>query len=119
MAQTGTVYRLTIPQALHTRMQHREPNALAVTIQRDKDSAPVTVPAGTFEARVWRVTNGGDSIAEFWVETAAPHRLLKWTSTDGGTGELTGSTRMKYWNKAREGDEALRATLGLDVTKAP
>ena len=108
-----------IPQAIHTRMQHREPEALDVTIHREQTSAPVTVPAGTFDARIWRIANGNKSIAEFWVETAHPHRLLKWTAADGGTGMLTGTTRMKYWNKAREGDEQLRESLGLKVGSTP
>ena len=58
---------------------------------------------------------GESSLFEFNVESAHPHRIVAWRGPDGGVGKLTGSARIKYWQTAREGDEALRKQLGLPV----
>jgi hypothetical protein len=55
---------------------------------------------------------GGDTVT-WTVDAAPPHRILGWSSTGGERGKLTGSTRMKYWETHREGDEKLLGKLGL------
>lgn len=108
-----------IPKALYTRMQHRAPSPITVLIQRSKTSEIVTVPAGTFPSETYTLTHNGKTHSTYTVESAHPHRLLQWTASDGGTGQLTGTTRMKYWQRTGEGDEGLRAQLGLTVSQTP
>lgn len=102
-----------IPTALRSRIRHQEPKPLSATLHRLPQTQTRTTPAGTFDVSVWTVTTGGQSIAEYAVEVAAPYRIIQWTSSDGGTGTLTGSTRLRYWQNAKQGDETLRAALGL------
>ena len=76
------------------------------------------VPAGTFDVELYTLTIAGKSTTTYAVERAAPHRLVRWEVDSGERGELTGTTRLKYWQTVAEGDEALRAQLGL-VPLAP
>lgn len=50
---------------------------------------------------------------KFTVEKAAPHRILRWETSDGERAELLKSTRLKYWQMNKEGGEAALALLGL------
>ena len=70
------------------------------------------MPAGSYdvetltasiESRTWT----------FHVERAAPHRLVKWASSTGESGELVGVDRMKYWELKRGGDEQALKRIGL------
>jgi hypothetical protein len=80
-----------------------------------REAAPrsVVVPAGTFDVEVLTVAVDGGPVHTFFVERAAPHRVVKWTTSDGETAELTGAARMKYWELHKEGDEAALARIGL------
>ena len=102
-----------IPTALHSRIRHQDPRPIPATIQRLPETQKRTTPAGEFQVTVWQVQTGGTLLAEYAVEVAAPHRLIQWRASDGGTATLTGGTRLKYWQHAQQGDEALRKTLGL------
>ena len=106
-----------IPSALQTRMRHRPPTPKTIQVHRSPTTQSIQVPAGEFDAEIWTLKHNDALYATFAVEKAAPHRLLQWTGPDGGTGSLTGTTRLRYWQKAREGDEALRSALGLAPRK--
>lgn len=102
------------PRLLDLRFAHQDARYLDGTLQRSSPTAPVVVPAGTFT--VDRVTVEAEGRTwTYDVERAAPHRLVRWTAPEGETGELTGSVRTPYWNRSAEGNETLRAQLGLGV----
>lgn len=107
-----------LPTLLDGRLAHVEPTWQAATISRSAGTAPVTVPAGTFEAYEVRV-DVGDAWTLYRVEAAAPHRLLGWERATGERAELTGSFRSAYWRQQAEGDEGLRAQLGLPAPAWP
>lgn len=85
----------------------------------------ITVPAGEFEVDVFSVltrpigrqhTMPKDSVVgswRFYVERKPPHRIIKWTAADGRVAELTGSTRLPYWELHGPGQERYLQELGL------
>ena len=93
-------------------MGHRDPGWVSAELSRSADTVEVTVPAGTFVGRETAVVVDGKR-SVWTVEEAAPHRLLRWELANGETGALRGSTRMAYWQKSRNGDEAELEPLGL------
>lgn len=120
-----------LPAAFYRRLTHRPLVWTQATVERAKGAEAVTVPAGRFEVTryVVRVADGREGT--FWVESAYPHRIVRWTwlpaagmSQRGGwspaegldQGELAGSQRLPYWQLHDPGDEKYLAQLGL---KAP
>jgi hypothetical protein len=54
----------------------------------------------------------------FYVEQAAPHRIVMWESSTGEHAELLKSDRMKYWQMNGEGYERALSRIGL-ARRAP
>ena len=112
---------VTVPVALaldRSRLRHVEVGIEEARLGRAAATRTVTVPAGTFEVRdATAVVTGptGDRTWTFWVEVAAPHRLIGWESTDGERAELLASTRLPYWKLNGPGGEAELVKLGLKV----
>jgi len=100
------------PRAQHARFSHEPARFARATLSREADTRSITVPAGTFQVRRTTVEVGGRT-GSWDVEVQPPHRLIAWSWSDGERGELTGSTRQPYWTQHGEGDETLRARLGL------
>lgn len=100
------------PRSQTSRFQHRAASLGRASLTRERETRTIQVPAGRFEVRRTTLTHG--RLSGTWdVEVAPPHRLVAWSWSDGERGELTGSERLPYWSLASEGDEALRARLGL------
>jgi hypothetical protein len=99
------------------RLRHAEARWGELEITRVKGTGPVQVAAGTFEARTFTLRSSDGRTGAIRLEEAYPHRILGWSWERGGevldAGELTGSERMKYWELHAEGQESLRARLGL------
>lgn len=94
-----------IPTLWRQRARHAEVRPVPATIER----APVEregKPATRFTVRHGEVTLTID------VEPEGQRRILGWKGP-GGEATLARSTRMKYWELNRPGDEALRERLGL------
>ena len=100
------------PRLIDTRFAHRDPDWTPAKLSRDADTRTIAVPAGSFEVRRTTLSVAGRT-GHWDVEVAPPHRLVAWAWSDGESGQLTGSIRTAYWQKNREGDEAMRAQLGL------
>lgn len=95
------------------RLRHQPVVTAPARFRRASEPALVTVPAGTFEADVASVTLEDGRAWTFWVERAAPHRIVRWSCSDGEHAELLGSDRLAYWELNHPGDEAALAKLGL------
>jgi hypothetical protein len=101
-----------LPLVLDGRFAHQEPAWTRATWSRGP-AEDVVVPAGTFRAIPVTVAPKVGLGTTWWVEEAAPHRIVRWTRPDGEKADLTGSIRTKYWSEHDEGDEAMRKELGL------
>jgi len=101
------------------RLRHVAVEWETASVTRAAARETVEVPAGRFEVLAYRVEAPDGRLGLFQVEARAPHRLVAWRWTRGGrvtdAGELTGSERLAYWQLHGEGDEALRADLGLET----
>ncbi|MDP2316017.1 MAG: hypothetical protein Q8P41_24180 [Pseudomonadota bacterium] len=101
------------PAQMAQRFAH-EPAAIGeATVTRAAASAPKTVPAGTFTVDEFTVAVAGGPTTSWFVESAAPHRIVAWSSTAGERAELRGSDRLPYWQLNKPGDETYRARVGL------
>lgn len=110
--------RRTVPYLgtlLDARLSRQGPAWGRATISRSEQAAPAPAPEGEAPAWSWTVEVDGGPTTTWWVEEAAPHRLLGWRRSDGEEARLLGTTRSAYWTQSREGDEALRAALGLPL----
>lgn len=106
-----------LTDSFERRLRHRDASWGELELSREAAPASVTVPAGTFEASVYRLKASDGRTGAVQIETAYPHRLLSWSWARGSevldAAELTGSQRMKYWELHAQGQEALRKQLGL------
>ena len=108
-----------LPGMFFRRLAHRVLAWTTVDIARLDELQRVTVPAGTFETITYVLT-ADDRRAQFDIESAYPHRIVKWSwsslsaaGPSGETGELTGTARLKYWRLNDNGHESYLEELGL------
>lgn len=115
-----------LPSAFHRRLTHQPLVWSEAVIERARASGTVRVPAGRFETGLVTVRTG-NRVGRFWIETAYPHRIVRWEWTAVGSGpkrgrspaealdrgELTGSARLAYWTLNGPGGERYRRELGL------
>jgi hypothetical protein len=106
------------------RLRHSEVEWQPATLSRSAEAIDITIPAGSFQADVFTVVHeeaareagavAGSRTRTFWVETAAPHRLLRWSDSEGLNAELLASDRLQYWAMNRNGMESALRSLGLE-----
>jgi hypothetical protein len=89
-----------------------------INLTRGAVGQDLDVPAGTFAVEQWSAQLANGKGYFFWVEKAAPHRIVKWQFTNGEVAELIASERMKYWEMTRPGAEEALESLGMGV-RAP
>jgi len=112
-----------------SRLRHVPVEWDAATLSRSEGTGTIEVPAGEFE--VVRYTAevaptrteklyGRGKVAmpgrswRFDVEAAPPHRIVRWSRSDGVEAELLGSARMPYWQLNAEGGEKALEKIGLE-----
>lgn len=103
------------PTLASGRYAHRAPEWTRATVSRSAGDAEVTVPAGTFRVHEVTISVNGGSSTTWQVESAWPHRIVRWTTSDGEVAELLGTERRSYWAEHAEGDERWLQGLGLPV----
>jgi hypothetical protein len=70
--------------------------------------------AANGKAPTWRWTwQVGNRKETYWLEKAYPHRILKWSSSDGDQGELNKTLRVPYWQLHGNDDLPYRDQLGV------
>ena len=129
--QPGESARVELLRSLeHARLGHVAVDSRAATLTRSQAKERVEVPAGRFEVdrltveldagRAMRLYPPGRGEAiegarswTFWVESDAPHRLVRWSRSDGLDAKLLASDRMPYWSLNGNGLERELARLGL------
>jgi hypothetical protein len=101
-----------LPGVYFRRMSHEKLEITKAQLSRRKNTERVEVPAGQFEVILYDVSCEGRS-GVFYIESAYPHRIVRWELLLDVRGELTGSARLKYWELNREGGEKYLKELGL------
>lgn len=103
-----------LPSLLRARLEHKPLAWGKATIAVARDSATVEVPAGRFDVLTWTVAPQDGPKLTYQIETASPHRLVRWSSDAGEEAELLGSERLAYWKLNGPGGEEHLKRLGLD-----
>ncbi len=96
-----------VPSLWRGREGHTEPTPVEATIEREEttlDETPVTRFTLTYD----------DVEVVYDIEREYPHRLVRWTHSDGSHLRLQESTRLPYWKLNEPGDESYREELGLE-----
>ena len=103
-----------VPDLWRLRAELRPPEPVEASVVRSE-----TVHDGTPATRFTLRAGPDDRYQRtFLVEREAPRRILEWTTRVDGEvverAQLSGSTRLAYWELNRPGDEAHREALGLE-----
>ncbi len=106
-----------LPGVLYSRLSHHPLEWMQATIARSASTETVAVPAGSFECMAYDVHTSDGRTGRFLIESAYPHRIVKWSLPPDVNGELTGSARLEYWKLHGEGDESYLDQLGLKPCK--
>jgi hypothetical protein len=96
-----------------SRAKHAPVEVTSATLAVAAGTQQVSVPAGSFEVRVRTARLSDGTLRRYYVENAAPYRILKWETSTGEHAELLGSDRMKYWELNFEGGEQGLKRMGL------
>ena len=104
-----------LPKLMEARLRHRPLKWGEATISRAASEAEVKVPAGRFTVSRWTVAVEGGETFTYDVESKAPYRLVRWSTSAGESAELLGSERLAYWRLNGEGGEAELAKMGLSA----
>jgi hypothetical protein len=100
-----------LPSAWITRSLHQEVKFEPGSILKEEGES---VTAMGSEFPTWRFTwQVGARSETYWTERAYPHRILKWSSSDGGGGVLKQSLRVPYWQLHASQDLPYREKLEL------
>jgi hypothetical protein len=117
----GTPRRINLLPGLRERRERQTPLVFAeavltkvgpekfVSVGADKGRGKTPVR----DALKWTLQDRGLTTI-YYVEAAAPKRLLGWENSRGEKGEMIASLRDTYWKHDRVADVALRKKLGLD-----
>jgi hypothetical protein len=91
-----------VPSLWGARRSHVEARPVPASITRS--SAP---GVNRFELAA------GSHRASFEVETAPPHRVVSWTTSEGDRARIRKTARLAYWELNHPGDERMREAIGL------
>lgn len=98
---------------VRSRLRHVPLRWVSAALSRDPQPLRVEVPAGTFEVDRLAVDVAGERSWTFLVEHAAPHRLVRWESSEGERAELVAVERLSYWKMNGPDDVEALARIGL------
>jgi len=102
-----------LPSLLRSRLEHKALAWGQASVTRAAVTISVTVPAGRFDVDSWTVAEASGRTVTYFVETAPPFRLIRWSASDGEEGSLLGSQRRAYWELNAPGGEKYLKALGL------
>ena len=97
------------------RLNHRPIELEKAILSREAAPSRITVPAGTFEVNRRSVEIAGGPTWKISVETAEPHRLVEWETSDGEKASLLAGERLEYWRLHSEKDRGALARIGLQL----
>lgn len=101
------------PTLTEQRFRHVAPAVGRATLSRAVGTTEQVVPAGTFVVETWTVAVDGGTTTTWWVEAAAPHRIVGWETSEGERAALRGVDRLPYWQMNRPENVPDRAKVGL------
>jgi hypothetical protein len=101
-----------LPRLMDNQLHHRELAWRDATLERGA-AQQLDTPAGSMDVTPWTLRGGAQGTRTWYIGVAPPHLLVGWDGEDGERARMSGQLRTAYWQQAGEGQEALRAELGL------
>jgi hypothetical protein len=96
------------------RLAHRGVERIEVVLSRESSVTKLRVGDTEVQARIASVSGAdGDLLARYWIEEAAPQRVLRWELAGGESAQLIRSARLAYWQLNAQGGERHLEQLGL------
>ena len=95
------------------RLGHQPVEMLKATLTRSASPSRMTVPPGAWDVERRTVEVTGSPTWTFFVETAEPHRIAQWETSDGEKASILASDRLEYWKMHGEKDRSALSRLGL------
>ncbi len=102
-----------LPSLQSSRHHHRQLTWTRARLTREAGAREISTPAGKFNVEVYRTEIESGGSRAYYVDLAAPRRVVRWESSDGERGDLIASKRMKYWTMNQPGGEGVLKELGL------
>jgi hypothetical protein len=104
--------------ALVSRFAHVPAVWQRAKLARSGTAQQIGVPAGTFTVEVWTASVENERAWAFYVEQAAPHRIVQWERSDGQSAALVKAERLKYWEMNGPSYLSALGQLGLQPRPA-
>ena len=111
MAEGASRTLTMLPSLWQFRIQHKARELVQVTLTKGRRES-LAIGSTAYTATPWSWAYG-DLDRTVWVDTAYPHRILRWESSAGDQGELMVSKRLPYWGLHDIDDESLRDELEI------
>lgn len=102
-----------LPSLASARLEHKKLAWGRATLSRAATARARRVPAGSFQVEIYTLAVDGGATWSYEIESAWPHRLVRWSNDIGERGELLKSTRLPYWKLNAPGGERHLKELGL------
>jgi hypothetical protein len=110
----GESRQVRLLRALETvRLRHQPLVWENATLARLPESSHIEVRGVGYDVDTLTAEIDGGDLWTFYVETAAAHRIVKWTRSTGEVAELVKSDRLTYWQLNGAGGERFLENLGL------
>lgn len=103
----------TLDSLEYARLKHQPLSWSNANYSRSSVVQKLTVPAGKFDVTEASVKRSDGFEWRFFVETTAPHRIIKWETSEGEVAELLGEKRSKYWQQNDNRFESELKKIGL------
>lgn len=114
VVQPGESRQVRLLRGLETvRLRHQPLVWESATLSHMPDTTHIEVRGVGYDVDVMSAEIDGGDRTTFYVENAAPYRIVKWTRSDGEVAELVKSDRLAYWQLNHAGDERFLENLGL------
>jgi hypothetical protein len=91
---------------------------MSATLSRSAKTQSITVPAGTFAVELMAVRLPDKQTQTFYVEQAAPRRIVKWESSTGEHAETAEVRSNEILADERGGLESALSRIGLSRRQA-
>ena len=114
VVQPGESRQVRLLRGLETvRLRHQPLIWESATLSHMPDTARIEVRGITYDVDVMTAEIEGGDRTTFYVENAAPYRIVKWMRSNGEVAELVKSDRLAYWQLNGPGGERFLENLGL------
>lgn len=101
------------PSLLTLRLLHQPFEWKTLTISKAEKTETISSALGKILIVRWTVVTPSSGTWTYDVEARWPHRIIRWSSDQGESAVLRGTTRLPYWQLHDNGDDKYLEKLGF------